>query len=84
MRNATDRPETWLLEGYSRDEAILILSRQRALFSRKPIGGSTFYRWIGELGISPKYRYSEADITRLLKLCTHYAMGGSTANLPEI
>ena len=84
MRQAIDPLETLLLDGFSRDEVILVLSRQRALFSHKPIGVSTFYRWLGELGITPKFRYSESDVTRLLKLCSHYCQGGTAANLPEI
>uniref|UniRef100_A0A832H2S3 Uncharacterized protein n=1 Tax=Oscillatoriales cyanobacterium SpSt-402 TaxID=2282168 RepID=A0A832H2S3_9CYAN len=80
MRNL----EPLVLEGYSRDEVIHLLSHQRRVFSRPPISVPTFYRWIGELAISPKLRYSESDLQRLMKLCVHYAQGGKTSNLPDI
>jgi len=73
-----------VLEGYSRDEVVHLLSHQRRVFSRPPISAATFYRWIGELSISPKFRYSEADLQRLMRLCAHYAQGGKTSNLPEL
>ena len=76
--------EAPLLQGYSRDEVILVLSHQRAAFSHRPVKQATFYRWLGELGISPKLRYSEADLSRLMKLCIHYAQGGKSTNIPAI
>lgn len=69
---------------YSRDEAILILSRLRAKFKCRPISVPTFYRWLGELGITPKWRYSDEDLKRLSTVCVHYSQGGKTANLPEV
>jgi hypothetical protein len=73
-----------VLEGYSRDEIVHLLSHQRRIFSRPSISSATFYRWIGELSISPKFRYSESDLHRLMKLCIHYSQGGKTSNLPDI
>jgi len=76
--------EPLVLEGYSRDEVIHLLSHQRRVFSRPPVAPATFYRWLGELGISPKLRYSESDLQRLMKICAHFSQGGKTSNLPDI
>lgn len=80
MRNL----EPLVLEGYSRDEVIHLLSHQRGVFSRPPVPVQTFYRWLSELGITPKHRYSDADLQRLMKICIHYSQGGKTSNLPDI
>ena len=76
--------EVFVDEGYSRDEVINLLSHQRAVFSRQPVKPATFYRWLGELGISPKFRYSDTDLQRLMKLCIHYCQGGKSTNIPVI
>lgn len=70
--------EPLVVEGYSRDEVLHLLSHQRRVFSRQSVSVATFYRWIGELSISPKFRYSESDLQRLMKLCAHYSQGGKT------
>ncbi len=72
-----------ILEGFSRDEVIHDLSRQKRLFSRKPVTIPTFYRWLDDLGIPPKDRYSEKDVDRLLGLCLHYLQGGKRTNIPK-
>jgi hypothetical protein len=76
--------EIELPKGFSRLEVCLMLNRLRNKFGKRPIGKSTFYRWCGELGITPKFRYSTEEVNRLQKLCLHYSQGGKSTNIPAI
>ncbi len=71
-------------QGFSRNEVCLMLNRVRTRCSKPPVSEATFYRWLGELGISPKFRYTADDVKRLQRLCLHYAQGGKTSNCPDI
>lgn len=77
-------PEVDIPQGFSRSEVFLMLNRVRARCGRPPIGESTFYRWCGELGVTPKFRYSHEEVRRLQRLCLHYATGGKSANIPAV
>ncbi len=71
-------------QGFSRFEVCLMLNRIRNRCSKPPVSRPTFYRWCGELGITPKFRYSHNEVKRLSALCLHYAQGGKSTNLPVI
>lgn len=76
--------ETEVVEGFSRDELILMLSRIRRKFNQSPLSIPTFYRYCDYLSITPKFRYSYEEKRRLSLICIHYAQGGKTSNLPDI
>lgn len=77
-------PEIPPLEGYTKDEMIEGLSKLRKHYKKPPVPSATFYRWLKQLNIEPKFRYNDEDLLRLTKICTHYSQGGKSSNLPEI
>ena len=76
--------ETEILQGFSRSEVFLTLNRVRTRFCKPPVSEPTFYRWLGELGITPKFRYSVKEVKRLQRLCLHYCQGGKTTNFQDL
>ena len=76
--------EAEVVEGFSRDELILMLSRIRRKFNQPPLSVPTFYRYCDHLSITPKFCYDREDKRRLSLICIHYSQGGKTSNLPDI
>lgn len=50
---------------------------------KQPLPRSTFYRWLGLLGITPRRWYTPDHLSRLKDLCLHFLMGGDWKEYSE-
>lgn len=64
---------------YSRDILIKRLSKVRRTMITVP----TFYRWLNQIGESPKPWYTQEDEQRLKRVALHFATGGTYKELRQ-